>query len=62
MLKRSQPIMTCIKKFISSLFVLILCITGFCGCEEDVPDSPIIIPGDAGNVEQKRKKLYPVVP
>lgn len=59
MLKRSQPIMTCIKKFISNFLIVVLCLTLFCACEEEVPDSPIIIPGDAGNVETAKDEVIP---
>ena len=59
MLKRSQLTMTCIKKFISNVLIIILCLSLLCGCKEEVPDTPIVIPGDAGNVEQQKDTVIP---
>lgn len=57
MLKRSQLITTCIKRFIINVIAVVLCIFCFCACEEPVSDTPIIIPGDAGNVEQPKEEI-----
>ncbi len=59
MLKKSQPIMSFIKRFISSSLVFILCLICLCACKEEVSDEPIIIPGDAGNVEQPEVEILP---
>lgn len=59
MLKGSQPIMTFIKKSIVSFLAIVMVITCFCACEEEPNESPIIIPGAAGNVEQPKEEIQP---
>lgn len=57
MLKGFPPITSFIKKIISSL--LIICAVFLCACQEEKPDSPIIIPGNAGNTENKKEEIIP---
>ena len=59
MLKGLQPITSCIKTLISSLLLIVLCVTCLCGCKEEVPDTPIIIPGEVGNSENKKEEIIP---
>lgn len=57
MLKRSQPITTCIKNCITKFVVLLLCVMLFCACEEEKPDTPIIIPGNVNNQESVKETV-----
>lgn len=57
MLKGFQPITSFIKTLISSL--LIICVVLLCACQEEQPDSPIVIPGDAGVTESQTEEIVP---
>lgn len=57
MLKRSLPTMTYIKKYISKVFALFLCVACFCGCKEEIPDTPIINPGNIGTSENVKEEI-----